>query len=165
MRTTIDDFIKDKHIAIAGVSKRQDKFGNALFRMLSKKGYTVYPINPKEKQIDGQTCYASVKDLPAAVKGVICALPPQATEQVARDCAGTNIRRIWMHQGEGGKGAYSKEAHEFCKQYGISVVYGFCPMMFFPPVGIHKLHFLFKKWGKKLPPEYTAGGAEAAPAG
>lgn len=66
------------------------------------------------------------------------------------------IKRVWMHQGEGGKGAYSAAAHEFCKQNGIGVVYGFCPMMFFP-VGIHKLHFLFKKWGKKLPPEYSSG--------
>ncbi|TFG62778.1 MAG: CoA-binding protein, partial [Spirochaetales bacterium] len=156
MKAVIGDFIKDKYVALVGASKSSHKFGNALLRMLTKKGYIVYPVNPKEQEIEGLTCYASVKDLPPDVKGVIYCVPSTVTDSVIGELSDTGIRRVWMHQGEGGKGAYSAAAHEFCKQNGISVVYGFCPMMFFPPVGIHKLHFLFKKWGKKLPAEYTA---------
>ena len=156
MKSVIEQFIKDNHIAVAGASRKPEKFGNALVRMLKKKGYTVYPIHPIEKEIEGFACRPSVKDLPPEVKNVVCVVKPEVTEQIAMDCAEAGIRRIWMHQGDGGGGAYSAAAHEFCKQNAIDVVYGFCPMMFFPPVGIHKLHFWFKKWGKKLPAEFTA---------
>jgi len=67
-------------------------------------------------------------------------------------CIGTAIKRIWMIRGVG-KGAYSEKAHKICREQGIEVVYGFCPLMFYGD-GMHKFHFWLRKNFGKIPEEY-----------
>jgi hypothetical protein len=64
----------------------------------------------------------------------------------------------WMHKDVGRRGLESKEAIEFHNKNGIDVMYDLCPMMFFPPVGMLKLHFWFKKIFGKLPEEFSEKG-------
>jgi hypothetical protein len=56
-----------------------------------------------------------------------------------------------------GRGAYTKSAHEKCKQNNIGVVHGFCPMMFYGS-GFHQFHFWLRKTFGKLPAEYLVSG-------
>ncbi|HUS87003.1 MAG TPA: CoA-binding protein [Bacteroidales bacterium] len=155
MKDIINSFINDNELALAGVSAKREKWGNALFRALTKKGYTVYPINPKLDEVEGVKCYRSVSELPDSIENLILATPPEATEQIVKDCKDTAIKRIWMHRGGGGTGAQTDNAIEFVKDNNMQVVYGLCPMMFYPPVGIHKLHYWMKKLSKKMPSTYS----------
>lgn len=68
-RETIEGFLSNKNLAVAGVSKSGRKFGNTLFRELKAKRYRVHPVNPNAESVEGQQCYHSLKELPEEVKG------------------------------------------------------------------------------------------------
>ena len=67
MKQIINQFINDKEIALIGVSRDERKFGNALVRELSKTGYSVFPVHPLLKEVEGRECYRSLDDLPENV--------------------------------------------------------------------------------------------------
>jgi predicted CoA-binding protein len=153
MKKTIQAFLADKKVAIAGASANKDNFGRSIMTELTKLGYEVHPVNPKCEEIEGTRCVPSVKDLPGNIEGLILAVPSQLSEEIIGQCIGTPIRRVWMIKGVT-KGAYSEKAHELCKENGIEVVYGFCPMMFFGK-GAHRFHFWLRRNFTKLPEEYV----------
>jgi hypothetical protein len=155
MKNIINDFINNKNIAMVGASQDKKNWGNMLLCALKMKGYTVYPVNPNIKEVDGEKCYSNVKELSKDITNVIIAVPPKITEQIVKECKEAGIKRVWMHKGGHGTGAVSEEAIKFCKENGIEVVYGLCPMMFFPPVGGHKVHFWIKSIFGTLPREFS----------
>jgi len=153
MNKTIDAFLQSKEIAIAGVSPKKGNWGMALIKELKKKGYTVYPVNPKYPEINDMKVYPSVNDLPGSVESLILAVNPERAREIIQQSIGTGIRRIWMQQSIG-EGAYSPEGVELAKANQIDCVYGFCPMMFFGG-GMHKMHFWMRKNFGKTPVEFS----------
>lgn len=63
-RASVEDFVAQKTLALAGVSRSGKKFGNSLLKELCQKGYTVYPAHPEAKEIDGVPCVPSPTALP-----------------------------------------------------------------------------------------------------
>jgi predicted CoA-binding protein len=59
-----------KFIAIVGASADRSKYGNKAVRAFKQGGWTVYPVNPKESEIEGLKCYASVADVPGPIDRV-----------------------------------------------------------------------------------------------
>lgn len=57
---------------------------------------------------------------------------------MARDCVEAGVPRVWMHRSFG-IGSVSDEATEICRDAGIAVLDGGCPLMFLEPVDVaHK---------------------------
>lgn len=54
----------ERPAAIIGASAERAKFGNKAVRAYADEGYTVWPVNPKGGEIEGQDVYSSVADLP-----------------------------------------------------------------------------------------------------
>ena len=152
MKEVIQAFLDHKKVAIAGASPKKDNFGLSLMKELEKRGNQVFPVNPRYTDIEGKTCYPSVKDLPGEVENLILAVPPELSEEISEQLPGTGIRRVWMVKGVG-SGAYSEKAHTSLVENQIDVVHGFCPMMFYGE-GMHKFHFWLRKNFGKLPSEY-----------
>ena len=155
MKDTILDFIESKKVAVIGASPNKDNFGKYLMRELAKKGIEPIPVNPKYEVVEGVACVPTARELPGDVESAIIAVPASLTDEIADQCIGSPVKRVWMIKGVG-RGAYSEAAHEKCKENNIDVVYGFCPMMFFGD-GMHKFHFWLRKTFGKLPGEYLAG--------
>jgi hypothetical protein len=44
-----------------------------------------------------------------------------------------------------GKGAVSEKAVEFCRERGINIIAGECPLMFLPKNGLHAIHGFIRK--------------------
>jgi len=153
MKETIESFINNKEVAIAGVSSDTRKWGNYLLKELTKKGYTVYPVNPKLDEAEGSKCYRSVADLPGNIENLIIATSPGAISDIVRDCKGTSISRIWMPRNKGGSVSQSNEVMNIANENNIELVKELCPMMFLSQTGIHKFHFWIKKITKNLPAE------------
>ena len=152
MKKTIQEFLDHKKVAIAGASPKKENFGLFLKKELEKRGNQVFPVNPIYHEIDGDACCPSVKDLPSDVENLIMAVPPELSEEIAKQLAGSGIKRVWMLKGVG-RGAYSEKAHRLLKENQIEVIYGFCPMMFYGE-GMHRFHFWLRKTFGKLPGEY-----------
>jgi predicted CoA-binding protein len=142
LQDRVNDFLSQKRIAVAGVSRNAKSPGaaNVIYRRLRENGYQVYAINPNADEVEGDRCYHSVKDLPDPVDGIVIATPATATEAVVHDCAEAGIRRVWMHNGIHSLGtSVSKNAVEYCQQHNMSVIAGACPLMYGKPSdGFHR---------------------------
>ena len=134
-KAVVEDFISQKALAIVGVSRGGQKFGNMAYRELKGKGYQLYPIHPSAETLEGDRAYPDFKSLPEKVGGVLVIVPPGQTEKVVREAAETGILRVWMQQG-----SESKAAIQFCKENGIAEVYGECILMFAGKSFFHKPH-------------------------
>lgn len=146
-KAAISDFTSQRTLAIVGMSRSGKKFGNAAYKTLQARGYTLYPVHPTAETIDGARCYPSLSALPAPVGGVLVAVPPAQTEAVVREAAQAGITRVWMQQG-----AESPAAIHFCEEHGISAIHGECILMFTDPVGFpHGVHRWVNKVTGKLP--------------
>lgn len=137
----IKAFLSQKHIAVVGVSRKSQKFGNSIFKELAKKGYQLYPIHPELNEFEGVKCYKTIAELPDEVTAlVICTQPPQ-TAQLVKESLDKNIRQIWLQQG-----AQSDEAVSFAIENNIKLVQRECILMFAEPtVFIHKFHRTINK--------------------
>ena len=138
----INDFLKQKKIAVAGVSRSGKKFGNTVFNELKDKGYQAFAINPNSSAINGEPCYNSIADLPVAVDGMVMVVPPAHTIELAGQALKAGIKRIWLQPG-----SESQQVVDFCRQNGILCVSDECILMHLEPAKfIHRLH----RWLKRL---------------
>ena len=135
LETKVNDFLAQKRIAVAGVSRRNSHHpvGNLIYQRLKKTGHDVFPVNPHIQTFEGDRCYPDLPSIPGGVDGVVIITRPDITEGIVHDCSAAGVSRVWMHQSMGKKGSsVSPEAVEYCRQHNISVIAGACPMMFGP---------------------------------
>jgi predicted CoA-binding protein len=129
-RTEAEDFLAQKRIAVAGVSRAGEGTANGIYRKLRDMGHQVFPVNPNADAVEGDTCYPSVKAIPGSVDGVVIVTRPEVTEQVVHDCAAAGVPRVWMHDNTFAASSVSEAAVAFCRENGMTVIAGGCPMMF-----------------------------------
>lgn len=129
------DFLAQQRIAVAGMSRQEGgNTANYIYRALRDKGYQVFGLNPQADELEGDPCYPAVSAVPGGVDGVLIVTNPTITEQVVRDCAEVGVSRVWIHDGMLMHGSsVSEEAVAFCREHGIQVIAGGCPMMFIEP--------------------------------
>ena len=88
-----------KTVAIIGASSDRGKFGNKAVRAFQQQGYTVYPVNPKEAEIEGLPAFKSIKDLPIRPDMVSIYLPPPVLLKVLPDIAARGCDELWLNPG------------------------------------------------------------------
>jgi predicted CoA-binding protein len=86
-------------VAIIGASADRNKFGNKAVRAFLQKGWTVYPVNPKEAQIEGLPAFKSIRDVPARPKVVSVYLPPPVLVKNLADIAARGCDELWLNPG------------------------------------------------------------------
>ncbi len=91
----IDKFFNAKNVAIIGASANKKKLGNNILVNFKKnfKG-KIYPVNIKEKEIEGLRCYGSVKDIRVKVDLAVIVVPAKIANLVVEECAETGVKAI-----------------------------------------------------------------------
>ncbi|MBV6512429.1 MAG: hypothetical protein FMNOHCHN_01926 [Ignavibacteriaceae bacterium] len=126
------EFLSYKRIAVAGVSRTKKDAANLIYTTLRKRGYQVYAVNPHAEQIEGDYCFSSLADIPGGAEALVIALSPEKTDAVAREAVNCGIKAVWMHKSFGD--SVSESAAAYCREKGLLVIPGGCPMMFSKPV-------------------------------
>lgn len=144
-RQLISGFLAQHKLALVGVSRGGKKFGNAVFKELSAKGYEVFLVHPEAQAIGGQPCWPSIRELPEKVGGLVVVVPPAETEKVVREAVEAQIPRVWLQQG-----SESAAAIRYCEENGVEVVFGQCLLMFLEPTAFfhHAHRWLWQLLGK-----------------
>jgi predicted CoA-binding protein len=62
-------------VAVIGASNARHKFGNKAVRAYLRQGWTVYPVNPTEKTVEGLHVYPTLADVPGAIDRVSMYVP------------------------------------------------------------------------------------------
>lgn len=132
LETKIHDFLAQKRIAVAGVSRDNSHHpvGNLIFNRLKKTGHEVFPVNPNMQAFEGEPCYPNLQSIPGGVDGVVIITRPEVTERLVHDCTEAGVRRVWMHQSIGKGTSVSRAAVDYCRDHDINVIAGACPMMY-----------------------------------
>jgi predicted CoA-binding protein len=132
LEAKVNDFLNQKRIAVAGVSRNQSRHpaANLIYRRLKTTGHDVFAVNPHMPTFDGDRCYPDVPSIPGGVDGVVIVTRPEVTERIVHQCSDVRVRRVWMHQSLAGGSSVSPAAVDYCRQHDISVIAGACPMMY-----------------------------------
>jgi|SRR6185436_2535142 len=88
-----------KTVAIVGASNNPNKFGNKAVRAFLKDGYTVYPVNPNETEVEGLTTFKSITDLPVRPHMVSIYVPPNVLLKLLHEIAAKGCDELWLNPG------------------------------------------------------------------
>jgi predicted CoA-binding protein len=113
----IERFLASRAYGVVGASPRRHKYGNKVLRCYQQNGRAAIPVNPRESEVEGVRCVASVLDLPDEVRSISVITPPAVTERVVRDAIRRGIENVWMQPG-----AESEASVEACRKAGINVI-------------------------------------------
>lgn len=134
-KEVLDDFRRQKLLAVVGATPKKEKFGHWVFHSLRRQGHVVVPVNSHYERVEGDRCYASIRDLPERPDVVFIVVKPEQTMSVLHDCVACGVKRVFLQQG-----AESRQAIDFCDANGITAMYSACAIQYFAPHGYHRLH-------------------------
>ena len=90
---------KNNSIALVGASNNPRKYGNKILLDLISKGHNVYPVNNKEKNIEGIKSYKSVDAIPEIPSIINFVIPPNEGMAVTRDLVEKGYDNFWYQPG------------------------------------------------------------------
>ena len=106
-----------KSVAVIGASSDRAKFGNKAVRAFRQQGYQVFPVNPKETEIEGLPAFKSIRDIPARPEMISVYLPPPVLLKVLPDIAAKGCNELWLNPG-----TESDEVLAEAERLGLNVI-------------------------------------------
>ncbi len=106
-----------KTVAVIGASSDRSKYGNKAVRAFQQQGYTVYPVNPNEEEIEGLRTFKSIREVPGRPEMVSVYLRPAVLLKVLPDIASKGCGELWLNPG-----TESEEVLAEAERLGLSVV-------------------------------------------
>lgn len=104
-------------VAIIGASNDREKFGNKAVRAFVRRGYRVFPVNPKETTIEGLPVYRDIREVPERPGLISVYLPPKIVLNVLPAIAARGCDELWLNPG-----SESAEAVQMAEQLGLTVI-------------------------------------------
>lgn len=105
-------------IMIIGASNDRHKFGNKAVRAYLRRGETVLPVNPREREIEGLQAWAHVKDVPGPIDRALFYVPSFVGMRVIDEVAQRgDVGEVWLNPG-----AESDELIAKCKSLGFDPI-------------------------------------------
>ena len=98
----------NKVIAVVGLSANWFRPSYFAAKYMLEHGYTVIPVNPGQKEILGQSCYASLRDIPVKVDMVDCFRKTEDIGPIADDAIAIGAKVLWQQLGVKNMDAVSK---------------------------------------------------------
>ncbi len=133
-----------KSVAVFGASDRPDSVGQIVFQNMLESGFqgNLYPINPKNPEVQGKRAYASIADIGEPVELVVIATPPQTVPGIIEECGLHGVKAaVIITAGFGETGAtgaiLEKELVEAAHRYNIRLVGPNCLGVMRPSIGLN----------------------------
>lgn len=114
----------DTSIAVVGANNNPRKYGYVIYRDLKRKGFDVYPVNPNQQAVDGDTAYPTVADLPETPTIVDFVVPPAVTLEVLKRCLELGLTNVWVQPG-----AESPEVIAYLQEHDFNYLAHACIMV------------------------------------
>jgi acetyltransferase len=97
---TLDCFFAPRSVAVVGATANEAKGGyNILANMLESFRGPVYPVNPRRKEILGEKCFPSVRELRGKVDLAVVFVPASKVPEVLEDCAFAGVKGAVIESG------------------------------------------------------------------
>ncbi|MBO8129116.1 MAG: acetate--CoA ligase family protein [Peptococcaceae bacterium] len=116
-------------VAVVGASRNRNKVGNIILRNIISSGYAgrIFPINPKEKEIENYRAYPTVTEVPEQVDLAVISLPAQKVLEAAESCGRVGVKNLIVISAgfkETGKEGLDREKQlvDIARQFGMRVL-------------------------------------------
>ncbi len=116
-------------VAVIGAGSSSTNLGGTAVRLLRKFGYpgAVWPVHPRDKEVAGLPCFASVAELPGVPDLVIFAVAAARIRASVEECAALGARHgvVWAggFAEVGGDGVeLQRELERTCRETGFSIL-------------------------------------------
>jgi predicted CoA-binding protein len=86
-------------VAIVGASSDRAKFGNKAVRAYLQVGYTVFPIHPRQEEIEGLRAYPNLQAVPAPIDRVSMYVPPKIGVTLLEEIARCRPKEFYLNPG------------------------------------------------------------------
>ena len=110
-----------KTVAVVGLSGNELRASSFVAFYLKRHGYRVIPVNPREKEIFGETSYKTLRDVPVPVDVVNVFRAPDAVPAIAREAVAIGAKNLWCQFA-----VISEEGAQIAEAGGLSVVMDRC---------------------------------------
>ncbi len=120
-RAIVEVLRSARTVAIVGLSPDELRASNFIGFYLRRHGYRVIPVNPKEKQILGETSYPSLSRIDGPVDIVDVFRRPEAVPDIAREAVAIGAKTLWLQFG-----VISLEGARIAEEGGMRVVMDRC---------------------------------------
>lgn len=110
-----------KRIGMVGLSSNPFRPSHFAAIYLIAEGYDVIPVNPREKQVLGRTCYPSLRDIQGPVEVVDIFREVPAVPSIVEEAIAIGAKVIWMQLG-----VIHEAAAERARRAGLEVVMDRC---------------------------------------
>jgi acyl-CoA synthetase (NDP forming) len=120
--------IDPKSIAVIGASNEPYKFGGRPIRYMLQAPFKgpIYPINPKESEIQGLTAYADIRDVGEPIDMAVITIPAPAVLGAVKACAEAGVKSLVIFSSSfaevGGDGAiWQEEMRQIAEDSGMLI--------------------------------------------
>ena len=90
---------KSRVVAVVGLSPQPDRPSYQVAHYLQEHGYQIVPVRPAVKEILGEPCYPSLKDIPHPVDVVDIFRNLEAIPAIVDDAIAIGAQVVWMQLG------------------------------------------------------------------
>ena len=108
-------------IAMVGLSGNPHRPSYFAAVYLLHQGYRIFPVHPREKEILGQRCYPTLRDVPRPVEVVDIFRAPEAVPAIVEEAIEVGAKVIWMQFG-----VIHNQAAARARDAGLEVVMDQC---------------------------------------
>jgi len=121
----LEPFFHAKKIAVIGASREPGKVGHTILKQLLGKNFSLYPVNPKAKEILGLKCYSAIADIPGKIELAVIATPGATVPTLLDECCKKNISHVIIISAgfkEVGNQKLEKELQDALKRNNITCI-------------------------------------------
>jgi predicted CoA-binding protein len=86
-------------VAVLGASRDRRKYGNKAVRAYVESGFTVFPVNPNEAEIEGLKAYPNLEAIAEPVDFVSLYVPPAVGLKLLPSIAEKKPKEVWLNPG------------------------------------------------------------------
>jgi predicted CoA-binding protein len=120
----IPEILKSAHtIAVVGISSNPMRASNGVSEYLKRAGYRIIPVNPNEREVLGEKCYARLEDVPEKIDLVDIFRRSEYVPDIVESAIRVGARAVWMQEG-----VIHEDAAERARQAGLDVVMDRCTL-------------------------------------
>lgn len=120
--SNMKEIMMDKKVwAVAGVTERKDRFGYKIWKKLKQHDYETYGVNPNYDEIEGDTIYHSVKDIPKKIDVLDMVVGPKIGMKTLDEAKEAGVEYIWFQPG-----SYNDEIISKAKELEFKILYDEC---------------------------------------
>ena len=122
-----DNTIRDvlttpRSIAVVGCSPDPSRDSHQIATLLKAKGHTIIPVNPHCREVLGERCFPSLRQIPETVDMVDVFRRSEFVDQIAEDAVSIGASILWLQLG-----VIDETAAQKAHAAGLTVIMDRCP--------------------------------------